>query len=82
MNQAIQQRLQQLKDQLAYHNHQYYVLDNPSIPDADYDALFQQNRIRHILVRHEQAAVHGPAMDEGQRRPAAVGFDMQVHQWI
>jgi acetolactate synthase-1/2/3 large subunit len=23
-----------------------------------YDALFQQNRIRHILVRHEQAATH------------------------
>ncbi|MCX2561012.1 biosynthetic-type acetolactate synthase large subunit [Acetobacter farinalis] len=23
-----------------------------------YDALFRQNRIRHILVRHEQAAVH------------------------
>ncbi|MBY0418701.1 MAG: hypothetical protein K2W88_11655, partial [Pararheinheimera sp.] len=42
MNQAIQQRLQQLKDQLAYHNHQYYVLDNPSIPDADYDQLFQE----------------------------------------
>src|ERR1700712_2510186 len=24
-----------------------------------YDAIFQQNAIRHILVRHEQAAVHG-----------------------
>ena len=23
-----------------------------------YDALFQQDRVRHILVRHEQAAVH------------------------
>src|SRR5690242_21593545 len=23
-----------------------------------YDALFKQNQIRHILVRHEQAAVH------------------------
>jgi acetolactate synthase I/II/III large subunit len=23
-----------------------------------YDAIFQQNRLRHILVRHEQAAVH------------------------
>jgi acetolactate synthase I/II/III large subunit len=23
-----------------------------------YDAIFQQNRIRHVLVRHEQAAVH------------------------
>src|ERR1700742_5285426 len=23
-----------------------------------YDAMFKQNRLRHILVRHEQAAVH------------------------
>ena len=23
-----------------------------------YDALYQQNAIRHVLVRHEQAAVH------------------------
>ena len=23
-----------------------------------YDALFQQNKLRHVLVRHEQAAVH------------------------
>src|SRR5579863_6433192 len=23
-----------------------------------YDALFKQNQLRHILVRHEQAAVH------------------------
>ncbi len=23
-----------------------------------YDALFQQNELRHILVRHEQGAVH------------------------
>jgi len=30
-----------------------------------YDAIFQQNDIRHILVRHEQAAVH---MAEGYAR--------------
>jgi acetolactate synthase-1/2/3 large subunit len=23
-----------------------------------YDALFQQNDLKHVLVRHEQAAVH------------------------
>ncbi len=23
-----------------------------------YDALFQQDQVRHVLVRHEQAAVH------------------------
>ena len=30
-----------------------------------YDAIFRQNRLRHILVRHEQAAVH---MAEGYAR--------------
>ena len=26
-----------------------------------YDALFQQNKLRHVLVRHEQAATHARA---------------------
>ena len=30
-----------------------------------YDAIFRQNRVRHVLVRHEQAAVH---MAEGCAR--------------
>ena len=30
-----------------------------------YDAIFQQNRIRHVLVRHEQGATH---MAEGYAR--------------
>lgn len=37
-----QQQINQLRQQLNQHNHAYYVLDNPTIPDADYDALFQQ----------------------------------------
>ena len=52
MNSAIQQRLQQLKDQLAYHNQQYYVLDNPSIPDADYDKLFLE--LKQIELQHPE----------------------------
>ena len=38
-----------------------------------YDALFLQNDIRHILVRHEQAALHaaeGYAVDRQSRRCA------------
>ena len=31
-----------LREQLERHAHAYYVLDAPSIPDADYDALFQE----------------------------------------
>ncbi len=31
-----------LHEALNHHAHAYYVLDNPSIPDADYDALFRE----------------------------------------
>ncbi len=35
-------RIANLRQTLNQHNYQYYVLDNPSIPDADYDALYRQ----------------------------------------
>ncbi|ARN20845.1 NAD-dependent DNA ligase LigA [Piscinibacter gummiphilus] len=34
-------RAADLRDQLREHAHRYYVLDEPSIPDAEYDRLFQ-----------------------------------------
>ena len=37
---AAKEQIDQLRLQINQHNYQYYVLDNPSIPDADYDALF------------------------------------------
>jgi DNA ligase (NAD+) len=38
----IEQQLETLRQQLRYHNHRYYVLDDPEIPDAQYDRLFRQ----------------------------------------
>jgi DNA ligase (NAD+) len=35
-------RIAALREQLARHNHQYYVLDAPTIPDAEYDRLFRE----------------------------------------
>ncbi len=35
-------RADQLRAQLHHHGHQYYVLDAPTIPDAEYDRLFKQ----------------------------------------
>jgi len=32
----------QLREALRYHNHRYYVLDDPVVSDAEYDRLFQQ----------------------------------------
>src|SRR6478752_8749035 len=36
------QRAEQLRAELAEHNYRYHVLDDPSIPDADYDALLRE----------------------------------------
>ena len=35
-------RVAQLRDDIAFHQHCYYVLDDPVIPDAEFDKLFQQ----------------------------------------
>jgi len=36
------QRAAALREQLHHHGHLYYVLDAPSIPDAEYDQLFKE----------------------------------------
>lgn len=32
----------ELRELINYHNHQYYILDNPAISDAEYDRLFDE----------------------------------------
>ncbi|MDD2916184.1 MAG: NAD-dependent DNA ligase LigA [Gallionella sp.] len=35
-------RIAQLRAEIERHNHRYYVLDDPAIPDAEYDQLFRE----------------------------------------
>ncbi len=42
MPNAIQQQLDALRQSLHFHAHRYYVLDDPQVPDAEYDRLFQE----------------------------------------
>ena len=42
MNQSTIRRMRELINLLAKHNHAYYVMDAPSISDAEYDQLFHQ----------------------------------------
>jgi len=39
---GVAQRAGQLREQLRHHARAYYTLDAPEIPDAEYDALFQE----------------------------------------
>lgn len=40
----IVERVEQLREQIRYHNFRYYVLDSPVISDAEYDALMAELR--------------------------------------
>ena len=44
MSTPARQRAEELREQLAHHNHLYYVLDDPRIGDDEYDALLDELR--------------------------------------
>lgn len=54
MSEDILERINFLKDEINKHNYLYYVEDNPSISDYDYDMLFkelQQLEAEHPLLK-------------------------------
>jgi len=42
MTQPIEQELARLRSEIERHNHLYYVVNQPELTDAEYDALFQK----------------------------------------
>ncbi len=47
---ADRTRMARLRDELHRHAHQYYVLDAATVPDAEYDRLFQE--LQTLEARH------------------------------
>ncbi len=45
-------RAARLRQQIAYHDHRYYVLDDPQIADAEYDGLMQA--LRALEAEHPE----------------------------
>ncbi len=39
---SIRARVEKLRADIEQHNHNYYVLDRPTVPDAEYDRLFRE----------------------------------------
>ena len=37
-----QKRAEELRRLIEHHNHRYYVLDDPEVPDAEYDRLMRE----------------------------------------
>src|SRR5919201_523082 len=49
---SAEQRVEELRKQLYYHGHRYYVLDDQEVSDAEYDELL--NELREIETQHPE----------------------------
>lgn len=68
---------QTLRSSIRYHNHRYYVLDDPELPDAEYDKLFQ--RLRELENQYPRLlTTDSPTMRVGGE--AMAGFSTVTHE--
>jgi len=69
MSSPIFEQISQLRAQLEEHNHNYYVLDAPSIPDAEYDRLMRE------LSALEQANPEFQSSDSPSQKVGGAALD-------
>lgn len=71
MNDAAQ-RISELRNELDAHNYRYYVLDEPSVPDAEYDRLFRE--LQALEAQHpELVTPESPTQRVGGEALSAFG---------
>lgn len=66
----------ELRREIDAHNHRYYVLDEPSITDAEYDILFR--RLVELEAQHPESVTPESPTQRVGAGPAA-GFDEVLH---
>ena len=76
VDEDIRQRTAQLRDELNYHNHRYYVLDDPVVSDGDYDALMRE--LRGLEEEHPDLASPDSPTQRVGAKPAE-GFTQVQH---
>lgn len=66
-----------LKSQIRYHNHRYYVQDDPELPDSEYDRLF--NALRQLEARFPDLITGDSPTQRVGGEPLA-GFHTVTHE--
>ena len=70
--QTAAERIAELRSEIDAHNYRYYVLDEPSVPDAEYDRLF--NALKTLEAEHpELVSPDSPTQRVGGAALAAFG---------
>src|SRR5271167_2920698 len=52
----VRQKIDGLRDKIRYHEHRYYVLDDPEISDAEFDRLM--NQLKALEAEHPELVTH------------------------
>lgn len=64
MENPIQQQMINLINAINQHNHNYYVMDNPVISDAEYDSIF--HKLKDLEAQHPQfSSINSPTQKVG-----------------
>ena len=74
---SISAQIENLREQLRDHNYRYYVLDNPSVPDAEYDRLFRQ--LQQLEQEHPDLITHDSPTQRVGDQPLDV-FSQVTHR--
>ncbi len=76
-SQSLSEKVKQLHSQINQYNHQYYVLDQPSVPDAEYDRLMRE--LLAVEQAHPQLkTIYSPSQKVGGQPLKA--FSQVSHQ--
>ena len=73
----IQNQINQLRKTLRHHEYQYHVLDNPEIPDSEYDRLFHQ--LKALEQQHPELITADSPTQRVGAKPSA-GFAQITHE--
>src|SRR5215472_7605820 len=72
----IDQRIEKLRDEIRHHEHLYYVLDAPELPDADFDRLMQE--LKKLEAAHPELVTPDSPTQRVGGKPRE-GFVKVVH---
>lgn len=73
--QSIKQRISELKNLLNEYSYCYYILDNPKVPDIEYDRLF--NELKHLETQHQELITQDSPTQRVGARPLAAFKQVQ-----
>lgn len=80
------QRIEELRETLNAHNHSYYVLNNPTVSDFEYDILMQEltqleKLFPQFLTQDSPTQKVGSDLEKSSGTVTAVGFAQYRHKY-